>query len=62
MLQQRKTPPSPEELEIAQGKKKLDAEMAKKYLEQLEQITNSIRDMFERQVAEAEVRFKPHFD
>jgi hypothetical protein len=36
--------------------------MAKRYLEELEHITNSIRDMFKRQAAAAEVWNKAHFN
>jgi hypothetical protein len=68
VLQQCKTPPSPEELKVAQGKKVLDAAMGKKYLDELEELTNNICDMFEKQAAAAEVRsmftravFHPYF-
>jgi hypothetical protein len=47
VLEKRDGPPTQEETDIARGAKPMDANAAKVYVEQLDQISNNIRDMLE---------------
>ncbi|KAG2109096.1 hypothetical protein BD769DRAFT_1300481, partial [Suillus cothurnatus] len=53
LLKSRKTPPTADELRIAQGEKVLDATTAAQYSVQLEQASVSIVDTFNKQVTKA---------
>ncbi|KAG2129515.1 hypothetical protein BD769DRAFT_1301182, partial [Suillus cothurnatus] len=53
LLKSHKTPPTADELRIAQGEKVLDATTAVQYLVQLEQASVSIVDAFNKQVTKA---------
>ena len=56
VLYKRKEPPTPDEIELAQGRKAMNADIAKAYVEKLESISNNIRDLLEKQAAAKEVR------
>jgi hypothetical protein len=49
-------PPTTDELEIIQGRKAMDKLTAEQYCEKLDNISNNIRDMLERQAATNQVQ------
>jgi hypothetical protein len=53
ILKSRRTPPTEDELKIAQGKKVLDPDTAAAYLTQLEQASANLVDAFNKQVNKA---------
>ena len=55
VLQAHPEPPTSEELQIAQGKKELTAELLKKYTEKLATHDQNIKTLFEKQAAAAQV-------
>jgi hypothetical protein len=55
VLEKRDGPPTQEEIDIARGKKVMDKEAVKVYMEELDNISQNIRDMMERQAAASEV-------
>ena len=57
VLQACNDPPTPAELDFAQGKQQFDAETAKTYLNKLQKIQGNIKEMLLKQAAAAEVSF-----
>lgn len=55
VLNKRRDPPTEDEMAIACGKKSLEPDVAKQYVEKLEDINNNIRVMFEKQAALGQV-------
>jgi hypothetical protein len=55
VLEKRNGPPTLDEIDIARGKKVMDKDVAKVYMEELDNISNNIRSMLERQAAVSQV-------
>ncbi|KAJ8089159.1 hypothetical protein PM082_014407 [Marasmius tenuissimus] len=53
VLKQRKTPPTAKEIQLANGTATIDPLTAEKYLQELQNIDNNIKAMFEKQAAAA---------
>ncbi|KAF5319077.1 hypothetical protein D9758_018663 [Tetrapyrgos nigripes] len=54
VLNKRSEPPTEEEINIASGKVRLDPDVARSYLEQLESLSHNIKDMFAQQSSKEE--------
>jgi hypothetical protein len=55
ILKDREEPPTPDEIAIASGKKKLDGNTEAEYIKKLENTSENIKKAFENQQARAEV-------
>lgn len=56
VLQARSEPPTPSERALAENRQPMTAALKQQYMEKADEISNNIKDMFEKQAAAAEVR------